>query len=79
MVEKLNTITDQVMSLPPDMRALIAHKLWDSLGDLGDPEIEQMWLEEAEKRWLEIEKGKVECIPAETVLTKARNNLKNSR
>jgi hypothetical protein len=30
-LEKLNKITDQVMSLPPDARALLAHKLWDSL------------------------------------------------
>jgi putative addiction module component (TIGR02574 family) len=71
MVEKLNKITDQVMSLPPDARALLAHKLWDSLCDFADPDIERLWLEEAEKRWQEIEEGKVECIPAETVMMKS--------
>jgi putative addiction module component (TIGR02574 family) len=78
-LEKLNKITDQVMSLPPDARALLAHKLWDSLGDFADPNIERLWLEEAEKRWQEIEEGKVECIPAETVMMKAMNNLKNTK
>ncbi len=66
MNEKSKKITDQAMSLPPDERALFAYKLWDSLKDSIDPEIEKLWLEESEKRWQEIEKGKVECIPAET-------------
>ncbi len=63
------------MALPPDERALLAQRLWDSLEDFVNPEIEQAWLEEAKKRWHEIEEGKVQCIPAEEVMKKARANL----
>ena len=35
--------------------------------------------EEAEKRWQEIEEGKVECIPAETVMMKAMSHLKSTK
>ncbi len=40
-----------------------------------NPEIEKAWLKEAERRWREIEEGKVECIPAQEVMEKARKSV----
>ncbi|MCX6583967.1 MAG: addiction module protein [Candidatus Aminicenantes bacterium] len=38
----------------------------------GKNYIEEEWLALAEKRWIEIEEGKVQCIPAEEAMMKAR-------
>ncbi len=77
MSTAINELTSEVMALPPDERALLAQRLWDSLGDFVNPEFEQAWLEEAEKRWHEIVEGRVQCIPAEEVMKKARASLNN--
>ncbi len=71
----INELKDQLMSLPQDERALLAQHLWDSLEDFVNPEIEQAWFEEAEKRWHDIEEGRVKCIQAEFVMKKARKTL----
>lgn len=75
MAEK-NELEDKLMSLSADERALIAQRLWDSLGEFASPDIEKAWLKEAQKRWRDIEEGRVECIPAEAVMKRARNRLK---
>lgn len=41
-----------------------------------DPEIEKARAEEAERRWKEIEEGKVETIPGDQVLAEARRRLR---
>ncbi len=56
---QINELTSEAMALPPDERAVLAQRLWDSLGDFVNPEFEQAWLEEADKRWHEIEEGRV--------------------
>jgi len=68
-------LTHQAMALPADKRALLALRLWESVQDFIDPEIEQAWFEEVEKRWLEIKSGIVRCLPAEEVMNKARATL----
>ncbi len=72
---RVNELTDQAMVLPPDERFLLATRLWESLENFISPEIERAWLEESERRWHEIEKGKVRCIPAQEVMQKARERL----
>jgi len=42
----------------------------------ADLEIEKAWTEEAERRWKEIEEGKVETIPGDQVLAEARRRLR---
>ena len=69
-------LTNQAMALPADERALLALRLWQSVEDFIDPEIEQAWFEEVEKRWQEIKNGVVECLSAEEVMQKARASLK---
>ncbi|MBA7656776.1 hypothetical protein ES703_64703 [subsurface metagenome] len=75
MSTAIDELTSQVMALPPDERALLAQRLWDCLQDFVNPEIEKAFLEEAKKRWHEIEEGKVQCIPAKEVMKEARASL----
>ena len=54
----------------------MAHKLLLSLDTMSESEIEEAWLDEAERRANEIDQGIVQLIPAEEVSRKARNLLK---
>lgn len=72
-------ITDRALNLPLSERAILAQRLWESLDDFIDPDIEDAWIVEAEKRWQEIEQGKVKCIPVEELIRKARSNLKKTK
>ncbi len=66
-------ITGKALALPVNERAMLAPKLWDSLGNFHNPSAEKDWYELAERRWKEIEEGKVNCIPAREVMKQARN------
>lgn len=68
-------LTKKVLSLPTDERVILSQRVWDSIEHFVNPEIEKAWLDEAEKRWYEIEQGRVQCVPAKEVMKKARANL----
>jgi len=70
------TIEQEALHLPALERAKLAHKLLLSLDDMSEPEIEEAWLDEAERRAAEIDQGLVQLIPAEEVSRKARALLK---
>lgn len=69
-------LLDQALALQADERAILAQRLWDSIEHFLSPDVEHAWLEEAERRWREIEEGRVQCIPGEVAMKQARNSLK---
>ena len=73
---KLEKLTMELLALPAKSRVFLVDKLVESLDEAPDPKVEQAWLEEAERRWKEIEVGKVTCIPVEQVMRKAYSGLK---
>jgi putative addiction module component (TIGR02574 family) len=77
MSSALERLKEEAMSLPPRSRARLAERLIASL-DQGpsDPDAEELWAAEAQQRGEELASGKVEGIPAETVLAKARARLR---
>jgi hypothetical protein len=62
--------------LDPRSRARLAERLLGSLDDLTEAEIEELWLDEAERQEREWDAGKVEGIPADQVLRELRLNPK---
>lgn len=70
------TIERKALHLPASDRAKLAHKLLLSLEDMSEPEIEEAWLDEAERMAAEIDQGLVQLIPAEEVSRKARALLR---
>lgn len=63
------------LQLPPDIRALIAEKLLESL-DYEEPfELSQEWKAEIERRCQEIDNGTVQLIPGDQVLKEAMTRL----
>ena len=75
----INDIEKFVFKLPPDERAALAYRIWDSLEEFADADIEKAWLDEADRRWQEIEDGEVRCIPAEEVIKRARERVYHLR
>ncbi len=63
---------EQALRLPPPERAVLAEHLIASLDDLSGAQIEQMWLDEADRRYREYKKGTISARLAEDVLRDAR-------
>lgn len=72
----LQAIEREALSLTPTDRAKLAHELLESLDTLSPAEIDQLWLDEAERRLKELDAGRVQLIPAEEVYRKAQALLK---
>ncbi len=69
-------IERDALHLVPAERAKLAQKLLLSLESIPETELDQLWLDEAERRAREIDEGRVQLIPAEEVSRKARKLLK---
>ena len=72
-VEKL---TEEVLALPSDARAMLADRLVESLDPVTDDAIRELWATEAIRRRDEVRSGAVKTIPASDVLTEAHNLIK---
>lgn len=70
MVRDLKRLFREAFDLPENERATLAGLLIESLEPPPDPEVEQAWAEEAQRRWAEIESGSVRTIPWEEVRAK---------
>jgi putative addiction module component (TIGR02574 family) len=71
----LSDVTKQALNLPIEERVILMQRVWDSVGHFTSPEIEKAWMDEADRRWKEIEEGKVRCLPADQVMKQARESL----
>jgi putative addiction module component (TIGR02574 family) len=72
----IETLRNEAMLLPPQERAHLAEQLLSSLDMLSEPEIEQLWLQEAARRAEEMDNGLVQRIPADVVYQEALALLK---
>lgn len=68
----IDELKREALQLDPSSRAGLARDLLESLDDLTEAEIEQLWLEEAERRHQEIVSGAVDTVSMEEALSKAR-------
>jgi putative addiction module component (TIGR02574 family) len=71
----INDIEKTIFSLPLDERAALAQRIWNSLEGFADAEIEKAWMDEADRRWQELENDEVRPIPAKEVMQRARSTL----
>jgi putative addiction module component (TIGR02574 family) len=72
----LKQCEENALKLAPKDRAILAERLILSLDSLEESEIEQLWLEEAERRYNEYRKGKIPARSARDVLRTARTTIK---
>ena len=71
----LANVTKQVLALPVEERIVLAQHVWDSVAHFASSEVEKAWMDDADRRWREIEEGKVQCLPADQVIKNARESL----
>jgi putative addiction module component (TIGR02574 family) len=69
-------IEREALGLTPANRARLAHELLESLDTLSPEEIDELWLDEAERRLKELDAGHVQLVPAKEVYRKAQALLK---
>ena len=70
MARDLRKLFKEAFDLPESDRATLAGLLIESLESPPDPDVEEAWADVAERRWREIESGKVQTIPWEEVRAK---------
>jgi putative addiction module component (TIGR02574 family) len=73
----LDEIHAEALNLPEESRAELVERLMLTLVESPDPEVEQAWLQEAERRRQQLLDGSVQGIPAEVVF--ARLSAKHRR
>jgi putative addiction module component (TIGR02574 family) len=67
MATELRQLFREALELTDNDRATLAGLLIESLEGDTDPDVERAWAAEAERRWQEIESGKVQTIPWEEI------------
>ena len=67
----IDELMREALALDPQGRAHLAHRLLDSLDELSEAEVEQLWLAEAARRDAAIDAG-APTSSADEVLTRAR-------
>jgi putative addiction module component (TIGR02574 family) len=69
-------LESKALSLPRRERARLAQRLISSLDPKIDADVEKLWLQEAERRLIDLESGRTVGIPAEKVIRKVRSTLR---
>jgi putative addiction module component (TIGR02574 family) len=69
----------EVLALPEQDRAYLAHQLITSLDNTVDVDAETQWQEVIDRRSREIEEGKVTCRPVAETVRDIRAKLNASR
>lgn len=72
----IQSIEREALGLAPAHRAKLAHELLESLDTLSPKEIDELWLDEAERRLNALDAGQSQLVPAEDVYRKARALIK---
>lgn len=73
---KAEAIRREALSLPVHDRAELAEQLLSSLDSLSEPEIEQLWLQEAARRAEEMDRGLSKRVAADEVRRQAQSLLR---
>ncbi len=76
MDARFEDIVASAMKLSERERARLAQELIASLETEIEPNVEALWLAEAERRLEELRSGKVKAIPAEEAFARARRALR---
>jgi putative addiction module component (TIGR02574 family) len=71
-----STIEEEALALPLQERAKLVERLLESLDNLPEQEAEALWLDVAERRAQEIDKGQVQLVTPEELERRIQARLK---
>ena len=66
----------QARALPVKEKAALARLLIEELDMTVDADAEQLWIDEAQRRYDAYQKGELEARPGDQVMARVRNRLK---
>jgi len=66
----------QARGLTPQEKASLARILIEELDPIIDAGVEQVWIDEAQRRYNAFLKGELEALPGDDVMARARSRLK---
>jgi hypothetical protein len=72
IMRSIDQLTEEMLSLPSESRALLADKLVESLEFDTDSAIQAVWVTEAKRRRDEVRNGSIQPIPGEEALAQVR-------
>jgi putative addiction module component (TIGR02574 family) len=72
----IHELEAQLLRLEPHTRAALAKTLLASLDDLSKAEYDQLWAEEAERRYADFLAGRAGAIDGDDVFARARARLR---
>ena len=75
MSTQFEEIQRQVTDLPPNEKAALARQLIEELDETTDPDVEQLWMVEAQRRYESYLSGEIEASPGDGVMNRARARL----
>jgi putative addiction module component (TIGR02574 family) len=76
MATRKDELEVEVLKLPAEERAELAHRLIESLEDSDTGDFEAEWIEEAERRYAAYRAGVTVGRPGEEVFLQAKSRLK---
>ncbi|MEM9767237.1 MAG: addiction module protein [Cyanobacteria bacterium P01_D01_bin.71] len=71
-MRSIEQLTEELLSLPSESRALLADRLVESLEFDTDSAIQVVWIAEAKRRRDEVRNGSVQTVPGEDALAQIR-------
>jgi len=75
MANTLSELKQKAAQLPDTERAELALSLIESLDGPADPDVEEAWRLEIERRIGQIDRGEVQLIPGDEVFARLRRRL----
>ena len=75
MPDTLAELKDKASRLPASERATLALALIESLDGPADPQVEEAWRIEIERRIAAYERGEVKLVPGDEVFARLRRRL----
>lgn len=75
MSSVFDKIEKQARALRPKEKAALALRLIEQLDPNVDPNVEQLWIEEAERRYNAYLAGELKAIPGDEVMARTRKRL----
>jgi len=76
MSSHFHDLAMQARALPVKEKAALARLLIEELDVTVDADAEQLWVDEAQRRFNAYQKGELEPRPGDEVMARARNRLK---
>ena len=76
MATRFKELEKQARALSAREKAALARVLIEDLDPSTDPNAEQLWIEEAQRRYDAFVAGKLTALPGEEVMRRARRRLK---